>query len=117
MRINVTNKVVAVVAGLVDEGASMLDSKQGKSGFNTWQNWSRIGLAAVGMVAEGMGYFSKYAAPLADVETAFVTKTVVEAIRSKVGGGTTSAVITHSSGNPAAGAARKVGWRPMPVGV
>jgi hypothetical protein len=122
MRVNLMNVAIGVGAGAVDEVMESQDARAGRTApFKTWTDWSRIGLAAVGYLGQMFGYFSAYAEPLAQSEVTLVTKTVGAAIRSRMG--TTAMVTRTSHGNmPAAPAtatlsARRVGWRPLPVGV
>jgi hypothetical protein len=122
MRIQWMNVVVGVGAGAVDEVMEMQDEKGGRTvPFKTWTDWSRIGLAAIGYLGQIFNFFPAVASPLAQSEVTLFTKTVGKAIRARTG---TTAVVTRTSTGalPATPAtapmgSRRVGWRPLPVGV
>jgi len=117
MRINVMNVVVGVGAGGVDELLEWQDERTGRvEPFRGWTDWGRVGLAAVGYLGQMFNFFPVIAQPLAQSETTLVTKTVVRAIRSQMG---VSTQVTRAGkeSRPANPAGRKVGWRPMAIGV
>ena len=122
MRIQWMNVVVGVGAGAVDEVMEMQDAAAGRTmPFKTWTDWSRLGLAAVGYLGQVFNFFPAIAQPLAQSEVTLVTKTIGKAIRARTG---IEATVTRTStgalpATPATApmSGRRVGWRPLPVGV
>ena len=122
MRIQWMNVVVGVGAGTIDEVMEWRDEVDGRTApFKTWSDWSRLGLAAVGYLGQMFNFFPAIAEPLAQSEVTLVTKTIGKAIRARTG---TAATVTRTTRDTrpaspvnAGTTGRKVGWRPLPVGV
>lgn len=116
-RIVWNNKVVAAIAGGVDETLGYMDERQARTEpFKTWTDWGRVVLALAAYGSELWGFLpGNIATPLGTVQTALVTKSVVTLIRSRVGAGTpvAAAMVTRATARPSG----RVGWRPQPVGV
>ncbi len=121
MRIQWTNVVVGVGAGAVDEVMEMQDEDKARTEpFKTWTDWSRVSLALLGYAGQMFNFFPAIAGPLAQSEVTLVTKSVGKAIRSRTTTGTTTVVTRGSMPATATSATtggRRVGWRPLPVGV
>jgi len=105
MRIEPMDVVVPVAAGVVDEVLEWQDEVNARTTpVQQWATWSRIGLAAVGYLGQMFNFFPLVCRPLAQVETALVTKTVGSWIRTPTPA-TASAMRSNPGrrvGNPAA---------------
>ena len=122
MRILWQNALVGVGAGALDEVMEMQDSNAARTeSFKTWTDWSRVGLAAIGYLGQMFNFFPALAGPLAQSEITLVTKSVSRAIQARSGAAATVTTASRTS-TPASAASlgsttRKLGWRPLPIGV
>ena len=82
MKIVLTNVVVGVGVGGVDELLIWQDEKGGRAElFKTWRDWGRIGMTVLGYLGLATNNFAKYAEPVAQSATPLMTKTIIQAIR------------------------------------
>lgn len=88
-KINITNAVIGVGAGVVDNLLEDADEKAARvDTFKTWTFWSRVGLAGIGYAGQVWGFLPQLAEPLAQSEITLVTKSAFKAIKEKWGGTT-----------------------------
>lgn len=114
MKVRMSNAVVGVGAGIIDEVVENADAGAGRlTPFKNWTDWSRVGLAVIGYGGQMMNMFTGIAEPLAQSEITLVTKSVGGFIRSKMSTGTTSVKVTRVAHQADSG---KMAWRPKPVG-
>lgn len=85
------NVLVGVGVGGVDEGLVYLDEKKGWTGIKTAVNIGRTAMVVLGAAGVLTGTMRKYAEPVLNAATPLFTKSVIQAIRSQVGSGATTA--------------------------
>lgn len=87
VKINLTNVIVAVGAGAVDEVLEYMDGKAttpvDPMKFGGKVDYGRVGLTALAYLGQIFNIMPEYAGPLAQSETTLLTKTVGRIIRLK----------------------------------
>lgn len=115
MRIQLTNVVLGVGAGILDDVLENDDAAKGRTEpLKGWADWARIGLAGVGYLGQMFNFFPAVSQPLAQSEVTLVTKSVAKYVRSRTGVASASPTRREVAA-PAPG--RRVGWRPQPIGI
>jgi len=116
----VTGMVVGVGAGALDSALEVADARADiprTEPFKTWADWSRVGLAAAGYLGQMFNVFPAITEPLAQSEITLVTKSIYNAVMSKSSAPVVVRGRTVSSPSPSGPSGRKVGWRPLAIGV
>ena len=90
-KINLTNVIVAVGAGAVDEVLEYMDGKAttpvDPMTFGGKVDYGRVGITALAYLGQIFNIMPEYAGPLAQSETTLLTKTVGRIIRLKSANG------------------------------
>lgn len=94
MRIEATNVIVGVVAGVADTGLIALDERQGwAESYKNSREWGRIGLCLIGYLGQALNFYPRAMSALAQSEITLVTKSAADLIRTRVISGT---MVSHA---------------------
>lgn len=110
--INARTVGVPVAVGVIDEVLERYSASKGQSGFNTWVNWGRLGMAIIGYGGQlAMPRQTALFETMAIADTPLMVKTLAKQFVKESGTGAGALVMRGATARGAVGRGVRTGLR------